>query len=319
MTAEPKPLIVAIVGPTAAGKTDLGASLAQTFDGEVVSADSMQIYKGLDIATAKPSPERTLGVPHHLISVLEPWESCSVARYTQMAREVLEQILARGRLPFVVGGTGLYLDALLDNIRFPQIPSDENLRAKLTREAQTHGGEVLLERLRACDPAAAQRLHPNNIKRVVRALEVYELTGIPLSEHERRSREEPPPWETLRLGLDFRDRSKLYERIRARVDEMVRNGLCEEVLGEIRSGVRRSTSAAAIGYKELLPWAFGAEHLEDALERVKRQTCRYAKRQGTWFRRNHQIQWAYVDDFCGDYGIFEKFRDSIAKQRPTVL
>ena len=302
---EKKPPVIAVVGATASGKTALGVGIAQRYGGEVVSADSMQIYHGLDIATAKPTPEEMQGIPHHLISVLAPDHPCSVAEYVDLAREKIAEIHARGRLPVVVGGTGLYVDSLLDNIQFPDIPADDALREDLHAQAQAQGNAAMLERLRQCDPETAERLHENNLRRIIRALEVFALTGIPLSEHARRSRAVPPPWSVLRLGIGFADRERLYGRIRQRVDQMCAEGLLDEVRAEYASGRRRATAAMAIGYKELLPWLRGEEQLADGIARIKQETCRYAKRQGTWFRRNEQICWVLRDDICENREILE--------------
>ena len=308
-----KPPVIAVVGATASGKTALGIEIAQHYNGEVISADSMQLYKGLDIATAKPTPEEMQGIPHHLISVLEPAHACSVAQYTDMAREKIAQVQSRGKLPVIVGGTGLYLDSLLDNIQFPDIPADAALRERLQKEAEIRGNAAMRERLRGCDPESAERLHENNLRRIIRALEVYTLTGIPLSEHARRRRAVPPPWKILRIGIACADREEQYARIRARVDAMVERGLLDEVRGEYESGRRRATAAMAIGYKELLPWLAEKAPLEECIARTKQETCRYAKRQGTWFRRNSQTQWIRVGENCSRSGIFEMCQKMIAK------
>ena len=316
-----KPLVAAVVGATASGKTALGVQIAKAYNGEVISADSMQIYQGLDIATAKPATDEMQGIPHHLISVLPPEQACSVADYVEMARAKIAEIHAKGKLPVIVGGTGLYVDSLLDNIQFPDIPADDALREKLHAEAEAEGNAAMLERLRACDPETAARLHENNLRRIIRALEVYALTGIPLSEHARRSREVPPPWDVVRIGIGFADREKQYARIRARVDQMLREGLAAEVRAEYDSGRRRATAAMAIGYKELLPWLRGEEPISEGILRVKQETCRYAKRQGTWFRRNLQTEWIVRDEFCSESRIFEMaekiFQNNLAK-RGTV-
>ena len=310
---ENKPPVIAVVGATASGKTALGVEIALHYGGEVVSADSMQIYRGLDIATAKPTAEEMRGIPHHLISVLDAEQACSVADYVEMAREKIAEIHAKGKLPVVVGGTGLYVDSLLDNIQFPDIPADDALRERLNAEAETLGRSAMLERLRECDAETAARLHENNLRRIIRALEVYELTGIPLSEHARRSRAVPPPWEVLRIGIGFSDRALQYDRIRRRVDEMVTLGLADEVRAEYESGRRRATAAMAIGYKELMPWLRGEEDFSEGIARIKQETCRYAKRQGTWFRRNEQICWIVRDEIRENAEIFSKSKKIIEK------
>ncbi len=222
-----------------------------------------------------------------------------------MARAKIAEIHAKKKLPVIVGGTGLYMDSLLDNIQFPDIPADDALRARLNAEAAEKGNAAMREKLMQCDPESAGSLHENNLRRIIRALEVYELTGIPLSEHAKRSRAVPPPWDVLRIGIGFADREKQYGRIRARVDQMVKEGLLDEVREEYHSGRRRATAAMAIGYKELLPWLAGEEPLDDGLARVKQETCRYAKRQGTWFRRNQQTEWILRDMLCSESRIFE--------------
>jgi len=307
------PLVIAVVGATASGKTALGIEIAEQFDGEIISADSMQLYKGLDIATAKPTAEEMGRVPHHLISVLEPERACSVAEYVEMARVKIAEIQSRGRLPVIVGGTGLYIDSLLDNIQFPDIPADASLRERLQAEAEKLGNAAMREKLRQVDPESAERLHENNLRRILRALEVYELTGIPLTEHAKRSRAVPPPWNAVRIGIGFSDREKQYARIRQRVDSMLESGLLDEVHDEYLSGRRRATAAAAIGYKELLGWLQGYEQLEEAVARVKQETCRYAKRQGTWFRRNKQTEWIMRDSECAESGFLEIVKKIIAK------
>ena len=310
-----KPTVIAVVGATASGKTALGVDIAEYYGGEVISADSMQIYKGLDIATAKPTAEEMRGVPHHLISVLPPDHACSVAEYVEMARAKIAEVQSRGKLPVIVGGTGLYIDSLLDNIRFPDIAGDDAVPERLNREAETEGRAVLLERLRACDPETAAKLHENNLRRIIRALEVYELTGIPLSEHARRSRAVPPPWDSLRIGICFDDREKQYQRIRQRVDMMMEQGLLDEVRAEYESGTRRASAAAAIGYKELIPYLDGTADLESCIAVIKQETCRYAKRQGTWFRRNEQIYWIHRDVISQSAEIFGKLQNDLLQSR----
>ncbi len=308
-----KPPVWAVVGATASGKTALGVQLALQYNGEVVSADSMQIYKGLDIATAKPTPEEMQDVPHHLISMLSPEMPCSVADYVEYAREAIADIHARGRLPIVVGGTGLYIDSLLENIQFPDVPSSQAVRDRLAAEAEAEGAAALLARLQQCDPESAAKLHENNLRRVIRALEVFELTGVTLSEFARQSRSVPSPWDVTWFGVGFTERQKLYDRIDARVDAMLEMGLADEVREEHKSGRRRATAAAAIGYKELLPWLRNEASMAECVAKLKQETRRYAKRQGTWFRRNEQINWIYRDDICDNLEIFLKCQKIIAK------
>ena len=296
--------ILILSGPTAVGKTEASLALAKRLNGEIINADSMQVYRGMNIGTAKLPDAEQEGIPHHLISVLPPDQPCSVAEYVTMARGKIAEIQSRGHLPVIVGGTGLYVDSLLDNIQFPDIPADEALRGRLHAEAEALGNAAMRQRLMECDPESAAQLHENNLRRIIRALEVYELTGIPLSEHARRSRAVPPPWNVLRIGIGFENRQNQYERIRQRVDRMTERGLPAEVRAEYESGSRRATAAMAIGYKELLPWLRGEETLAEGLARVKQETCRYAKRQGTWFRRNAQTKWIMQDAACAKCGNF---------------
>lgn len=244
--------VIAIVGPTASGKTALGAEIAEEFSGEVVSADSMQIYKGMDIATAKPTKEEMRGIPHHLIGFLDRNVSFSVADYVELAGSVIGDISERKKLPVIVGGTGLYVSSLLDNIKFADIKSDAGLRKKLEDEAERLGNSYLFEKLEKVDPESAAELHPNNLVRVIRALEVYELTGKKLSLFKAESRLEESPYDPVMIGLDYNDRQILYDRINKRVDIMVKNGLVEEAQS-IFDSCNMKTAGNAIGYKELIP------------------------------------------------------------------
>ena len=246
--------VIAIVGPTASGKTALGAEIAEEFSGEVVSADSMQIYKGMDIATAKPTKEEMRGIPHHLIGFLDRNVSFSVADYVELAGSVIGDISERKKLPVIVGGTGLYVSSLLDNIKFADIKSDAGLRKKLEDEAERLGNSYLFEKLEKVDPESAAELHPNNLVRVIRALEVYELTGKKLSLFKAESRLEESPYDPVMIGLDYNDRQILYDRINKRVDIMVKNGLVEEAQS-IFDSCNMKTAGNAIGYKELIPYS----------------------------------------------------------------
>ena len=292
---EDKIPLVAVAGPTASGKTALAVELALRLGGEVISADSMQIYKGMDIATAKPTAAEQKGVPHHLIGFLEPTEEFSVADYAVLAHRTIREVHERGKLPILAGGTGLYLDAVVNNITFAEIETDSALRAELARLAREQGTECLLEELRAVDPESAARLHPHNLARIIRAVEVYRLTGIPMSEHQRRSRLTPQLYRTALLGLNFRDRQRLYDRIDLRVDRMLEAGLLEEAR-QVLAQDSLKTARQAIGYKELIPYFAGEETLAEAVGRIKQESRRYAKRQLTWFRRNERINWIYIDD-----------------------
>lgn len=284
--------VAAIVGPTASGKTALAVDLALALGGEVVSADSMQVYRGMDIGTAKPTQEQMRGVPHHMIDVAEPYESFSVVRYTAMAGQCIRGIRACGGLPILAGGTGLYLDSLLSGLDFGAIPSLPGYRLELEALAGERGAGYLHGLLAGCDPESAARLHPNDVKRVIRALETYRATGLPLSEWQRRSKRQKSPYRPVFIGLCFDDRAELYRRIDQRVDGMLSEGLLSEVgrLLEI-PGIESGTAMQAIGYKELAAHLRGECSLDEAVQRIKRGTRRYAKRQMTWLRRNSEIRW----------------------------
>lgn len=290
-----EPSLVVIVGPTASGKTALSIELASRHNGEIVSADSMQIYKGMDIGTAKPTTKEMRGIPHHLISVLESSESFSVAQYQERATASIQDILRRGKLPFLVGGTGLYISSVVDNTDFGEIVNNQELRAELEEQARQKGGEALLKELEQCDPVLAMALHPNNLGRIIRALEVYRLTGKPLSEFQAASRLQPAPYNLCMIGLTFRSREFLYQRIDSRVDAMLQNGLLQEVEALMKTGLS-ATAVQAIGYKELYGYFKGEQTLSQAVDNLKRQTRRYAKRQLTWFRRDERIHWLYNED-----------------------
>ncbi|WP_040196926.1 tRNA (adenosine(37)-N6)-dimethylallyltransferase MiaA [Candidatus Soleaferrea massiliensis] len=287
--------LVAVVGPTASGKTALGVALAQRYHGEIVSADSMQIYREMQIGTAKPSAEEMRGIPHHLMDFVDPAENFSAADYVRCAKPVISGIHARGKLPVLVGGTGLYVRALLENIQFKEAESDSAVRLRLEEEGRAYGPLTLWERLKAVDPVLAEKLHPNNQGRVIRALEVYELTGIPMSEHQRRSRLAPREYNTCMIGLAYRDRQKLYDRINLRVEKMMDAGLLQEAQRLYRQSLSR-TARQAIGYKELFRYFDGELSLEEAVDKIKQESRRYAKRQLTWFRREEHINWIYMDD-----------------------
>lgn len=284
--------ILAIAGPTASGKTSLSIRLAQRLGGEIVSCDSMQVYRGMNVGTAKPTKEETCGVPHHLIDVAEPDTPFSVAEYVQAAKRAVEDICARGKLPIFCGGTGLYLDSFLRG-GFEETSADPALRERLFAYAAQNGVHALHERLRAVDPASADAIHENNVKRVVRALEIYESTGVTKTDSDRRSQEGGSPYRATVIGLHYPDRALLYERIALRVRIMLEDGLLEEARVLDVQGVflKNSTAAQAIGYKELLGYLHGEESLETAIERLIVATRRYAKRQLTWFRAKDYVQW----------------------------
>ena len=306
-----KPFVLAIAGPTASGKTWLGVELAKTYGGEVVSADSMQIYKGMDIASAKPTAEEMQGIPHHLISVLERDVSFSAADYVKLANEAIEDILSRGKLPIIVGGTGLYIDSLLNNVQFAEIKSDSAYREKLYEISRSEGNERLYAELCEADPSAAESIHMNNTVRLVRALEVIHVTGRKFSELKEESVSVESPYDSLILGLNAADRALLYERIDMRVDEMVKAGLVEEAHELWQENAMR-TAANAIGYKELIPYFEGNALMSECIDKIKQGTRHYAKRQLTWFRKNERINWIIIDDFSKKCEISEKSKKAIA-------
>ena len=285
-----------IAGPTASGKTALAVRMAQRFDGEVVSADSMQVYDTLRIGTARPTPEETEGVPHHLQGCVPLRAAYSVAQYVKDASVAVEGIAARGKLPVLCGGTGLYIQSFLDHLDFTEEAGDTALREELRHRAETQGGQVLLDELRQFDPESADRLHENDLGRIIRAIEVYRMTGISMSETARRAKSRPSPYDGCLIVLDAHDRAFLYDRIDRRVDIMVREGLLDEARAVLASG-QAATAMQAIGYNELSPWYAGELSLEEALENLKRGTRRYAKRQLSWFRRMEGVHWLYIDEY----------------------
>ena len=286
------PKIAVVVGPTASGKTKLAVELALAHNGEVVSADSMQIYRTLNIGTAKPTVEEMRGVPHHMLDVAEPEEDFSVARYVEMAAACVDDILARGKLPIVAGGTGLYIDSLLSGRTFAAFSAESPLRAQLQARAAQEGRESLWRELQGIDPEAAARLHPNDEKRVIRALEVWYQTGMTITEHNRLTQAIPPRYEALPLGLAFREREEMWRRIDRRVDEMMEQGLVEEVRGVLARGIPPTcTAMQAIGYKEMVQAVRTGGDVVAAAEEVKLRSRQYAKRQLTWFRRDQTTHW----------------------------
>lgn len=291
--------ILVIVGPTASGKTSLAIELAKIYNGEVISADSMQIYRGMDIATAKPTTHEMQGIPHHLISILDSEKSFSVADYVNLAKVKIDEVACRGKLPIIAGGTGLYISSLIDNIMFDDTSSNSAIRERLFNEAKAFGNKFLLDKLILVDPETASTLHENNLNRIVRALEMYEETGIRLSEHKVNSRLEESPYNSCVIGINYEDREKLYDRINRRVDIMVENGLVEEAR-EIFENFRLKTAHQAIGYKELIPYFEGNATFENCIETIKQQTRRYAKRQLTWFRRDSRINWIIINNFTNN-------------------
>lgn len=294
--------LVAVVGPTASGKTSLAIALCKALGGEVVSGDSMQLYKRLSVATAKPTAAEQLAVPHHLIDLIEPWESFSVAQYTQIAHKTIAALHASGKLAVVCGGTGLYIRALLTNITFTPQENDPAYRAELRVLAGQEGNEAVHRLLAEKDPVAAAALHPNNLGRVIRALEVCKTTGGTMSGQQANSHAEPSPYKACVIGLDFRNRQTLYDRINLRVTRMVEAGLLEEAKAALAMELSL-TASQAIGYKEFAPYFAGEVPLKTALEALRQQSRRYAKRQLTWFRREPDIHWLYAEDYPDDQSL----------------
>ena len=284
--------IICVVGPTASGKTALAVELAKAIDGEVVSCDSMQIYKRMDIGTAKPTIDEMQGIPHHMIDIIEPDEDFSVSRYVELADPIVQDILARGKTVVIAGGTGLYVDSLMKGNDFAPTPST-GCREKLEARLESEGLDALIEELRAIDPEALERSQ-GNPRRIIRALEVFQETGETITAHNLRTQALPPKYEPLWIGLDYVNRQELYDRIDLRVRLMVKDGLLEEIRDILGSGIPESATAMqAIGYKEFIDAMAGRSTIEEAIAQVQQSSRRYAKRQLTWFRRNKNIHWLY--------------------------
>ena len=286
-----RPELIVITGPTATGKTGLGVRLAKLIDGEIVSADSMQIYKHMNIGTAKPAADEMLGVPHHMLDVVPPWEDYSVARYVEDASECIDDIYRRNRQPILVGGTGLYIDSLLAGRGF-SAKGSAGLRKTLEAQYDSLGGEAMLQQLFELDPVSAAKLHVNDKKRIIRALEICITTGKTISQHDSDSKSLPPRYNAVKFALMFSDRAALYMRIDSRVDVMMLKGLEGEVRSLLETGVPPDcTAMQAIGYKELLSAFSGSFSIDDAVEKIKMESRRFAKRQLTWLRRDHEVRW----------------------------
>ncbi len=282
--------LVVILGPTAAGKTSLSLLLAEDFHAEIISGDSMQVYRGMDIGTAKVSREERARIPHHLIDIHDPDHDFSVAEFQERATRLITEINQRGKLPMIVGGTGLYIESVTHRFRFAEAGQDESFRLKYQQYADEHGNEALHQRLSDIDPETAQRLHPNDRKRIIRALEIYHLTGQPMSRFQEK--EKVSPYHLLMIGLSM-ERDLLYQRINQRVDQMIEEGLVDEVKRLLTEGYDPSlTSMQGLGYKELVPYIKGEDpSLEHAVELIKKRTRNFAKRQLSWFRRMEEIHW----------------------------
>ena len=290
--------VIAVVGPTASGKTELAVELAKRLNGEIISFDSMQIYKGMPIASAAPDEAEKQGIPHHLLEFLEPDVNYSVADFIKAATDVAKDIYSRGKQVIIAGGTGLYVSSFLDNISFSEEESDPVLREKLNNEFDAVGGEEMLKKLAEFDPESAERLHPNNKKRIIRAFEIYLSSGITMTKQLENSRKTESPYAPFMLGITFEDRSKLYDRINLRVDKMLEKGLLAEAKADYEAK-REGTALQAIGHKEFFRYFSGEVTLEEATEELKAETRRYAKRQLTWFRRDGRVNWIYRDS-CED-------------------
>lgn len=306
--------VIVVCGPTASGKTSLAVELAKVYDGEVVSADSMQIYTDMDVASAKASVEEQQGIPHHLMGFLSPSESFSVADYVKLCDEAVQDILCRGKMPIICGGTGLYISSFVDNITFDDSRQDYEFREKMHKFAEENGSAALLEKLRAVDPETAANLHENNVGRIIRALEVYETTGHTISEAKANSRNSPSPYEFVMLTLEYENREQLKERINKRVDIMMQNGLLEEAKACFAQS-DRPTAAQAIGIKELYPYLRGERELSDCIEELKLRTRQYAKRQMTWFRRDKRISHLIIGENDGLPEILKKARSIIDNEK----
>jgi tRNA dimethylallyltransferase len=290
--------ILCIVGPTASGKSSLALELAKSLDGEIISCDSMQIYRRMDIGTAKPTHEEMACVRHHMIDIADPDSDFSCAEYVSLADAAIRDCAARGKLPIVCGGTGLYLDALLRGADFEETASDEDIRSELFAFYEREGAHALHQELCRIDPESAAAIHENNVKRVVRAIEIYRICGVTKSELDRRSRLAEDRFDATVIGLRYKDRKKLYQRIEKRVDIMMSEGLLEETRALLSAGVfkKNRTAAQAIGYKELLAYIAGEEDLDSAVDRLKTATRRYAKRQMTWFSQRPYVSWIDADE-----------------------
>ncbi len=283
--------LIVITGPTASGKTAYAVSYAKEHNGEIINADSMQVYKYMDIGTAKPTMEEREGIPHHMLDVCEPFNNFSVATYCEMAHKCIKDVSDRGKLPILVGGTGLYIDSVVNNITFSDIPSDKEFCDLLYKEASEMGNEYIYNKLQIIDSEAADKIEVNDTRRIVRALEVFHTTGKTITWHKVHSRENPSPYNAKFYAFNF-DRNVLYDRINSRVDIMIENGLVDEVESLVKMGVTKDcTSMQGIGYKEILMYLDGLISFDSAVEMIKQGSRRYAKRQLTWFRANKKINW----------------------------
>lgn len=293
-----KKTVLAVVGPTASGKSALAIELAKRFDGEIICCDSMQIYKEMNIGTAKPSDIEQAEIRHHLFDFADPSESFSCADYIGLAESIVEDIISRGKMPIFCGGTGLYLDRFLSGAQFEETEIDENFRREMENFAKEFGNEALHNKLREIDPASADEIHPNNVKRVIRALEIYKTSGRTKSELDRESKKNESEYRAIQIGIKYENRELLYERINLRVDKMMEAGLLDETKTLLDGGIfeKNATAAQAIGYKELITYFNGTRVLNDAVDDLKMATRRYAKRQMTWFSSHGDVHWLTADE-----------------------
>lgn len=290
-----KQTVICIVGPTATGKSGLSVALAKHINGEIISADSMQIYCGFDVGTAKIRPQEMGGIPHHMLNIVAANASFSVAQYCAMARPIMEDIMSRCKVPMLVGGTGLYIDSLLSAQPFEEMDVDKEYRISLHEKAEKFGNLAVWEDLHQIDPQWADTLHPNNIRRVIRALEIYRITGKTMTQYVAQTKGSASV-QSVYIGLTYADREKLYDKINGRVDAMLGNGLLDEIKTLLQQGIPRDCQAMqAIGYKELLPVIDETMSMDEAVDILKRNSRRYAKRQLTWFKKNDKIHWIHVD------------------------
>ena len=306
--------VIVIVGPTASGKTGLSIELAKRYNGEIVSADSMQIYKDMNIATAKPTIEEMCGIKHHLIDFLNPGETYSVGQYVLDAENAISDILSRDKMPIVCGGTGLYVDSLINGINFTEDSSDDKIRNELYQLAETKGIDYLLNVLKEFDPDSYENLsQQRNLRRIIRAIEFYKVTGKTITQQNIESQNTSSKFDYLIIGLNADDRQFIYDRINRRVDLMIESGLIEETKSVLQMNLS-DTSIKAIGYKELIPYINNQSSLDDCIEKLKMETRRYAKRQLTWFRRNKMINWIYIDRYSSLNDIVKVAVDIIDKK-----
>ena len=315
---EDKPLVV-LTGPTAVGKTALSIKLAKALNGEIISADSMQVYRGMDIGSAKVTREEMEGVPHHLMDVLDPADAFNVVTFQSMARAAIEEIYSRGRIPILAGGTGFYIQAVLNDIDFTREAGGSELRTRLEAEAELLGSQVLYERLMQVDPEGARAIHPNNVKRVIRALEYYAETGQKISDHNEEQRQKESPYRFAYFVLTM-DRAKLYRRIEKRIDLMLNQGLVDEVKRLRAAGCHRGmVSMQGLGYKEILDYLEGSCSFDEAVYTLKRDTRHFAKRQLTWFRREREVCMIDKDQFAGDDDRILAYMLDVLKKKGVLI